>query len=58
MGKILVVETERIESIISGSFKRVRNEKVNINKMNWTPNQYTGYLNLYIKTVKRAVPNP
>ena len=37
---------------------RVSNEKVNINEMNWTPNQYTEYPDLYIKTAKQAVPNP
>ena len=37
---------------------RVRNEKLYINEINWTPNQYIGYLNLYIKTAKRAAPNP
>ena len=37
---------------------RVRNEKIDINETNWTPNQYTEYLNLYIKTAKRAALNP
>ena len=37
---------------------RVRNEKIDINEINWTPNQCIGYLNLYVKTAKRAVPNP
>ena len=37
---------------------RVRNEKIDINEINWTPNQCTEYLNLYIKTAKRAAPNP
>ena len=31
---------------------RVRNEKIDINETTWTPNQYTEYLNLYIKTAK------
>ena len=34
-------------------------KKVNINEMNWTPNQYIEYPDLYsYKTTKRAVPNP
>ena len=37
---------------------RVPNEKVNINETNWTPNQYTDYPDLYIKTAKQAAPNP
>ena len=37
---------------------RVSNEKIDINETNWTPNQYTEYLNLYIETAKRAALNP
>ena len=35
---------------------RVPNEKVT-NETNWTPNQYTEYPDLYIKTAKQAAPN-
>ena len=40
------------------SYCRVRNEKIDISEINWTPNQYTEYLNLYVKTAKRAASNP
>ena len=33
-------------------------KKIDIDETNWTPNQYTEYPNLYIKTAKRAAPNP
>ena len=39
-------------------YYRVRNEKFDINETNWTPNQYTEYVNLYLKTAKRAALNP
>ena len=35
---------------------RVRNEKLEIDKTNGVPNQHTGYLNLILKTAKRAAP--
>ena len=37
-------------------YSRVRNEKIDINEINWTPNQHKEYYNLYIhvKTAKRA----
>ena len=37
---------------------RVRNEKIDINKINWTPNQHKEYHNLYIKTAKRVATDP
>ena len=37
---------------------RVRNEKIDIDEINWTPNQHKEYHNLYIKTAKRAATGP
>ena len=39
-------------------YSRVRNEKIDINEINWTPNQHKEYHNLYIKTAKRAATDP
>ena len=35
-----------------------RNEKIDINEINWTPNQHKEYHNLYIKSAKRAATDP
>ena len=40
------------------AWARVRNEKIDINEINWTPNQHKEYNNLYIKIAKRAVTDP
>ena len=52
------VQLRFIENQTAPPLRRVRNEKIDINEINWTSNQYIGYLNLYIKTAKRAAPNP
>ena len=58
--KFVLRKNQFFEAIFSFPFlvSRVRNEKIDINETNWTPNQYTEYLNLYIKTAKRAAPIP
>ena len=43
-------------STLSSTIVRVRNEKIEFNKTNWVPNQYTEYLNLILKAAKRAAP--
>ena len=50
--------TKQSSTTMCELYPRVRNEKIDINETNWTPNQYTEYLNLYIKTAKRAAPIP
>ena len=51
-----VVASDIANWITSGSQLMVRNEKIEIDKTNGVPNRYTEYLDLILKTARRAAP--
>ena len=57
-GKPTVAFLPYFFNLFSFTVLRVRNEKIDINKINWTPNQHKEYHNLYIKTAKQVATDP